>query len=82
MCVSEKNFQAVVKGNELQALISSHPTPASPFLLRYSLSYNHNCFSFVFSFLTKHVSQWRGLLRKPPTYHLRLAADLLFLEMR
>lgn len=50
MCVSEKNFQAVVKGNELKALISYHATPASPFLLRYSLSCNHNCFSFVFFF--------------------------------
>lgn len=43
--VSELPFQAVVKGNKLQALIGS------PSLLKYSLSCNNLFFFFFFVFL-------------------------------
>lgn len=72
--VPELPFQAVVKGNKLQALIGS------PSLLKYSLSCD-DLFFFCLS-PTSLQSQCGELLRKPPTYHLRLVADLLFLEMR
>lgn len=74
--VSELPFQAVVKGNKLQALIGS------PSLLKYSLSCNDLFFFFFCLSPTSLQSQCGELLRKPPTYHLRLVADLLFLEMR
>lgn len=57
--VSELPFQAVVKGNKLQTLISS------PSLLKYSLSCN-NLFFFFLSFSNfSSVSMW-GTAKETP----------------
>lgn len=58
--VSELPFQAVVKGNKLQALIGS------PSLLKYSLSCNDLFFFFFLSFSNfSSVSMW-GTAKETP----------------